>query len=799
LFVRGDADVRTLILDPLIPQPLWVALTLISLGAICAYLFWRPPRISRLRRAAAGLLLLIAVGSILTLLLNPTWEELNRAEIGRPSLAVVLDVSGSMGTQDCDGGAKRIDAAKAVVRELSVALQDQFNVRLWSFDKDLRAVRAEELNALQATGVATEIGLNLRHVLQQTNLGEEAAVVLLSDGIHNVPDTLSEVWKAAQTARTMGVPVFTRTFGGDASIANLALQVVTPDDIAYTGQVVPIRARVLHPGFPAGTTTEIALSSEGKILATQPIVFTDEESALVEFPVKAGPVGIQRFTLEVKPLPQQIVRVNNSGVFYLRVIDTPIRVLVLEGKPYWDTKFLVRDLVESLGVTVKSAVRLKDGRVLTRRSEWKGPAKNPDPTPSAEAKPAAEPEESIEMLSAPAELLKSFETLKEYDVIILGRDVDSFLDRDSVENLCRWVGEWGGSLVCARGRPLQVVPASLDRVMPVRWQTGMERRFRVNLTRDAEWGFPAFPPAAPLMPSLASDAGSIVEKPLATVLARSGPPSASASNEPSATPDETKNPMAVASYQPYGSGRVIVFEGSGLWRWAFLPRGETARQEIYPRFWNSLLRWLVASGDFLPGETARLRASQTTFTEMDSPSLFLMTRNDPEIGVENSAPTVEICSLTDPKGFPPRKVACVPAGASENLYRATCGPLPVGAYMAQLERARGGGSFAPTASHSNGPSPRSVECAFDVTEPAAELLDLRARPGLMKQLAEQSGGAVLGDHAAERVRKTYLEYWKERHPEEFHREPAWDRTGCLVALAAVAGALWIVRRRGGLI
>ena len=29
-----------------------------------------------------------------------------------------------------------------------------------------------------------------------------------------------------------------------------------------------------------------------------------------------------------------------------RVIDTPIRVLVLEGKPYWDTKFLLRELSE---------------------------------------------------------------------------------------------------------------------------------------------------------------------------------------------------------------------------------------------------------------------------------------------------------------------------------------------------------------------------------------------------------------------------------------------------------------------
>ena len=36
----------------------------------------------------------------------------------------------------------------------------------------------------------------------------------------------------------------------------------------------------------------------------------------------------------------------------------PIRVLVLEGKPYWDFKFLMRELAEDSGVSVTGAVRI---------------------------------------------------------------------------------------------------------------------------------------------------------------------------------------------------------------------------------------------------------------------------------------------------------------------------------------------------------------------------------------------------------------------------------------------------------
>jgi hypothetical protein len=400
---------------------------------------------------------------------------------------------------------------------------------------------------------------------------------------------------------------------------------------------------------------------------------------------------------------------------------------------------------------------MKDSRVILR--EFRRDGKEPNPKQP--------PEEKAETLASGASFLASYDALKEYQIIVLGRDAQAFLPAKNTENVCRWIGEWGGSLVCARGQPLLTIPEKLDAVMPVRWKGVAETRFRVQLSPEGEFlGW--FPSVAALMPSLATGAQVAAVKPLATVVARA----------------ETQGPlegMAAVTCQPYGAGRVVVLEGSGLWRWAFLTTGGKPHGEIYGRFWNSLLRWLAASADFLPGQTASLRPTQSVYTSLDRVVIQLMVRDDPEIS-SDSTPLTIVRSAAD--GAEVGRIAAMPGGAAPGVFRAATGPLPIGSYVAELARRDGS---------------RNVACAFDVQAPVQELLDLQARPGFMKRLAEQSGGQALSDSPAKQIQAGYLEQWQARHPEQFRRTPAWDRWGVLMALAAVMGAAWVVRRRGGLV
>ena len=63
------------------------------------------------------------------------------------------------------------------------------------------------------------------------------------------------------------------------------------------------------------------------------------------------------------PLPGEVSAANNTASLLLRVVDQPVRVLLLEGKPYWDTKFLIR-----------SSGRGRIGRADRRGAACPGPA-----------------------------------------------------------------------------------------------------------------------------------------------------------------------------------------------------------------------------------------------------------------------------------------------------------------------------------------------------------------------------------------------------------------------------------------
>ena len=49
-------------------------------------------------------------------------------------------------------------------------------------------------------------------------------------------------------------------------------------------------------------------------------------------------------------------------------------MLLLEGKPYWDTKFLVRTLSADRSIELTSVVQMAEGRLLQRKIPRRAPA-----------------------------------------------------------------------------------------------------------------------------------------------------------------------------------------------------------------------------------------------------------------------------------------------------------------------------------------------------------------------------------------------------------------------------------------
>jgi hypothetical protein len=752
---------NTLNFEPLIPPALWALLALAGLALIVWYGWKRPGTISRRRWAVVLALTAVSLSSVLLILLNPTWIEPVRPPGGKPVLTFMVDATDSMATPDGHGGLTRYRSAVQGVRVLGEKLGGHFEIRVATFAETVKLVDLASLENGEPAGSITDLASAVLGAIEQDR-PQGQVVVLLSDGIHNAGGGSGRVIDAARVAKAMACPVYTHTLGGDAAVKDLAVDLRAPQEIAFIGQKVAVPVMLRQRGL-AGAEATLILSADGKPLDRRQVRLTDKETTEVRFEVGQAKPGTYRYEVTVEPLPEEVTRANNTALLVLRVVDRPVRVLLLEGRPYWDGKFLVRSLLADASIELDSVVRVGENRLIRRTLSRTTTGIPNAPVPGQEV---------WKVLTNVSEVLTETDGLRSYQIIVLGRDTDELLNDEILGGLQNWLSRDGGCLVCYRGQPTSQVNQRMGKMLPIRWAPMAESRFGVRLTdrgRDLRL-IPSTgdgPPGESLrqMPTLASSTRPEQPKPLAVVLATGGP--GEGEGEP------------VVTYQPYGSGRVVVIEGAGMWRWAFLPPQQQQLDEVYRSLWHGLLRWLVSSADMLPGQKLALRGEKIRFSPTEPAAVTLLLREE---AAKGAIPAVE---LRGDGIVSVRTVTPVALGEEPGTYRAMFGTLPEGRYQA---RVAGSAIVDP-----------SAETAFEVRNLSDERLDLKARPDLMARIAEESGGAVLEGDDYSDLARLLGEHWERTRSRQVKRVAAWDRWWVLAGVFGLWVLSWSLRRSSGLI
>jgi hypothetical protein len=764
----------TLSFEPLIPLALWLFLAGAGLILLAWYSWTRPAAAPRRRFTVMIALMTLSLSTVLLVLLNPTWLEIQTPLAGKPTLTILVDATASMATQDLPQGQTRYQGAAQLAQAFAGNLQDRFEVRTLTFAESLSSCNPADLTKRTPDGQLTDLAAALLGGLDE-NRPQGQAILLLSDGIHNAGVGSSSVLEAVRLARSMACPIYARTLGGDVEIKDLAVELRSPRELAYLGQKVPVSVFLKHRGL-AGARTNVVLSQDGHDLERRVVSLTNQPAVEVLFLVSQDKAGLYRYEVRADPVPGELSLANNQALLQLQVVTQPIKVLLLEGKPYWDSKFLMRTLMADPSIELDAIVRMSANRlhrrVLTRAASSPKPGAKPDAGDKAGPQvDLGSVREDWKVLGDFSEFMNQGEGLRSYQIIVLGRDAELFLNDSVSSQLRTWVFRDGGCLVCSRGQPTAQVNQSLGQMLPVRWTPTRESRFLMTLTergRDLRW-FPSLgaeseSDAISHLPTLATSARPEKPKPLAVVLATAG-----------AALPEAESP--VVSYQPYGAGRVIVLEGSGMWRWAFLPPEQKQLDDMYRSLWHSLLRWLVSSTELLPGQKLALRSDKVIFSTLESASASLLIREE---AAQGKTPAIELRGQGVSQSITP-----VALGDEPGTFHVPFGKLPEGRYEAQV---------AGTASGNP-----SSKIAFDVRSSFEEQLDLKARPDLMARIAHESGGLVLEGFNTDDLLKQFQEHQAQGRILQVRRITAWDRWWVLVAILGVWAVAWGLRRSSGLV
>lgn len=713
---------------------------------------------------AMRVLLLAAVACVL---MGPSILPPARTAPSRPKVIVMLDTSASMQTVD-EAGQSRF--AFATERWLNPSwlgrLRRMHDVTLMGFDEDPRPISDVWLMrdaSRAATAGSSRIAACVHEIVSSispSNASDQAAVMLvISDG----HDTLSEsIQSAALLAKAKTIPVFTLAVGGPFIQRDVAVLAVPMQEYLLVGEEGHLAVTVVQTGSEYMSAT-LHLKGE-KSKTTHTVSLDGQRSVTLELPIKHDEAGVFEYEVSVEELGGEVETGNNIQSVFVEVTDRRIKVLILEGQPFWDTKFLAQSLRKDERIELAQVTQMllrKTTTIVTRGDAHEN------------------------------RIPGSLDEMAQYDVIVLGRGLEFLMEPETVALLAAYVSSRAGRVVFARGRaydPATVAGRRVGRELavlePVVWGRGLLRGRGIALDHAGRI-HPSFAlgddrvdvsrvvaqlPALALLPVVSRAKAS------ATVLARAVREHDAAEGVSTSGPVAAGQPVMLM--MEYDRGMVVMIAGEGLWRWSLLPDDLQQLAGVYDRFWSNMIRWLVMGSAFKPGEEISLRLSHRSLRTEDPLTIDIVRRYpvEPDGDTETG-----LLSVIDPAGTR-HELATTPVGDGRLRRRCEFVPRLPGVHQVRLER---DAALMP------------IQVKFSSYAVDMERLHCDANVGLLRTLAEGSGGAVLDQDDPEQFFDVL-----ERHRASMTVPPraayAWDRAWLLSVLLIWVGIEWLIRKKGGL-
>lgn len=733
-------------LHPEMSLPAWITLVVVA-GAVVAWLACkRPAAMSTARWRLVVLCTAMSVLLVLIVLGNPVRPDATDAD-EPPGLTILVDASASMKLEDTAGDRSRWEEARGLINRVRDELGGMCHIRTVAFDSRVRIVDRDELNVLTPDG-ATDLAEAVS-VASRGSWPNGHVILLISDGVATTGVGAPGILDAARRARTSRSPVCTMTIGGATPVPDLSIEVLNPMQTARAGQPVPINVGVHGRGVPAHVA-ELSVWHDGHLAARREI--DPSENAKVRIEVEAAHAGPHLFEVRLAPHPDEPVTMNNHAVSLVSVIDEPLRVLVLEGQPYWDTTFLLDSLARDKRIELDCVTRLAPNRFAWRTitsastSDWR-------------------------VLSHVDAILKTSQVLDAYQIILLGREVEPFLSASVLAGLETWMAAGGGALICHRSVHTEGVGGLLASLLRIDGEGGREVLIRATRTESArgwQWFAADSEESAPdplsLLPAVTSSGLGALRTPTSLVLI--------------AEADATDEPRPIMTWLPMGRGGALLIDGAGMWRWAFLPAAHRDHEDVYATLWHSIVRWL-ASRDALPvGQPLALWPGRPVFDVTEAASATLLagprTLHAEDLRIELRNAAGDVLSLHEP----------LPVESADTTYTVDFGRLPIGAYEACVTPPADGGL---------------ARTRFMVAEEGRELRRTAPDPGLMAEIAERSGGRVIEAGAITVIGQVLEQQQADARASRAVTHMAWDRWWLFGAIVLAMATAWSLRRTGGMV
>lgn len=747
--------------------PLWVIVGSVITIALLAALHWRwriqSDVLAEEGRWYRGVILwsFRAFAIVVLAWMLGGWR-LARFETDLPDLVMLLDNSASMQLAASDSAStneqRRWDAAKSflLTRDGDSLKRLANDYRLRAFlvanDRLLLPTQWDEMFARiqseEAQGTESRLGDHLEAIVRSQRGRSTAAMVLISDGVVTNGQSLEN---AAREIAGSRIPVFAVRVGNTDPPPQVAITELVADPTAMVGDTVSVMARISWTGA-AGEALRVKLMDQAteSVLAEQTIAGSDRGATVSVLNFLATETGVRQLRVEVAPLVGEVTLEDNQEQVVVEVRDESFRVLLVQGGPSYEFRFL-KHLLERATNRAGTRPLVELTSVLQR-----GDARYADQDRSASRLPPVDTE-----------------TLEGLDLIILSDCDPKALGTVFQEKIVDLVSRVGVSLMIIAGPnhlPQGLAGTPLERLLPldpeevvsggsaaaIRWQlTNLGQTMpMLNLGGSTDL-WPSMPPIYWL-----ASAGQL--RPGARVFLETTLGSATGPGKP------------ILVGQFVGSGQVTM----QLTDETFRLRAIDTRSEVYDRYWLQLVRGLAQRRDLVGADEASVDVRGSSFLAADDVPF--------EVRLGSNLAAIAGDQTT---------VVVTAADGQEQTFNARASATARGVYEGQIRGLAAGQYRVVLASPvAVGDPPSDL---FNIKNRSSETDQAIADRAALSNLGQRTGGKMLDFEEGFGRLVELLPEGRSIQIRPLEKLPIWNHwLTALLLLGSLSGE-WILRRRWG--
>jgi uncharacterized membrane protein len=576
--------------------------------------------------------------------------------------------------------------------------------------------------------------------------GAGTALVVLTDGRHTGPGSPEE---RAEAFSELGVPIFPIGLGTEVAPEDLSLLSVDFPESVFAEEQFRGSVRV-RDTMPAGLPAIVRVLTNERILWEQPFTTTGEDSHEFEirFPVEDLPEPPDQSDAALRMLsvrtaisgdspPPEKTRANNDQEVAVHVLERRRKVLLVDGRPRWETRYLHNH--------------------FDRDERWEAYWAFDDYSPEGTALAAQFP--------------ATLDDLFTFDLVVVGDLGRARLPAEGASWIAKFVQERGGGLILidgARDGLRTWAESETEPLIPVSWIDGG------SVTSPLRWDLAAPGQSMPAMRLAGASAASRrIWNNLPTANYASPVRALPGAQVLASVTDASDRELPAIVFRPVGSGAVLYLASDEMWRWRY----EVADRH-HERFWMQVAAWIAAPPFQVDGGRIAISADRLRAESGEQVEVKVRLR-DAEGGIITDA-NPRAWLVQDGKD-----VAVLELAADEThagVYRALTPPLRPGATQIAVAE-------SPTSGRSQ---ERLTLHAGD--EKGQEYAELTMNAPLLRSIAEASGGEFLRESEAASRLPDLLQRLDQKQSTRTERN-LWSSWWWFSAIILLLTAEWLLRKR----